>query len=68
MCGKRLREARKAAGLTQVELADLIARSQPSIYKWEKGVTEPPVEVRHKLAEVLGVDAYAPTEPEADVA
>ena len=39
--GERLREARKAAGLTQRQLADKIKVSNTSISNWEKGVSMP---------------------------
>lgn len=58
-CGQRLRESRVAAGLSQVELGGRIGRSQPSIYKWEAGHTEPDLASRRRLADVLGSDPYA---------
>lgn len=39
--GDRLKEARKAAGLTQRQLANMIGVSNTSISNWEKGVSFP---------------------------
>ncbi|MDF1501312.1 helix-turn-helix transcriptional regulator [Roseisolibacter sp. H3M3-2] len=53
----RLRGARRAAGLTQQDVAERLRLSRPLIAKWELGETLPPV---HRLSEVarhLGVDA-----------
>ena len=39
--GKRLKAARRAAGLTQTDLAAAIGVSQPTVANWEKGGHEP---------------------------
>lgn len=36
-----IREARRRAGLTQVELADRLGTSQAAIWRWERGLVEP---------------------------
>ena len=37
----RIRDARKAAGLTQVELAEVLNVSRETIQNWEAGKSEP---------------------------
>jgi transcriptional regulator with XRE-family HTH domain len=39
--GELIREARKRAGLTQEDLADRLATTQPAIARWENGRTSP---------------------------
>jgi DNA-binding transcriptional regulator YiaG len=38
---KQVRAIRKRLGLTQQELADMIAASQVTVARWETGVNEP---------------------------
>ena len=64
--GSRLVELRKAAGLTQAELADLVAETQQNIAYWEQSERPPRSDVLPKMAEVLGVrieDLLLSTEP-----
>lgn len=53
---KRLREARKQAGLTQQVLADKVGVSKNSISNYEKGASFPLPYTLYDLAEVLHVD------------
>ena len=53
--GARLAALRRAAGLTQAELADLIGDVQPNIAYWEASEKPPRSDVLPKLAKVLGV-------------
>lgn len=53
--GKRLRDARKAAGLSQLQLADDIGTIQEQISRWECGVYAPVDAMRPRLARALGV-------------
>ena len=53
---ENLRKYRKEAGLTQVQLAEILSYTGKSISKWELGLTLPPAEVLPDLAKVLGVD------------
>lgn len=53
--GLRLREARRAAGFTQTELAGLVEVTQPTISSWELGETEPNIVKIRRLARVLNV-------------
>jgi len=48
-------ELRKAAKLTQTELAELVGESQTNIAYWEQSDKPPRSDVLPKLAEVLGV-------------
>jgi transcriptional regulator with XRE-family HTH domain len=52
---RRLRDARKAAGLTQVELADRVGVHQTRLSQIEGGAAAD-LEMRWKLAVALGVD------------
>ncbi|OGR15198.1 MAG: hypothetical protein A2341_07150 [Deltaproteobacteria bacterium RIFOXYB12_FULL_58_9] len=53
--GARLAELRKAAGLSQTELANLIDVPQQNIAYWEQAEKPPRSDVLPRLAEVLGV-------------
>lgn len=55
--GQRLAEFRKAAGLTQVQLAEAIGSTQRAISYYENDGGYPPVPVVAQLAEALGVSA-----------
>ena len=52
---RRLRDARKAAGLTQVELADRVGVHQTRLSQIEGGAAVD-LEMRWRLAVALGVD------------
>ncbi|MBO5098800.1 MAG: helix-turn-helix transcriptional regulator [Clostridia bacterium] len=62
----KLREIRKAKGLTQKELAEIVGVDTSSISKYEKGVAEPSYVVLKKLAGALGVsiDSFSDVEIE----
>jgi transcriptional regulator with XRE-family HTH domain len=51
--GEKLRSARKAAGLTQVELAEKVGCKQKDISRWENG-RPMTAETLKKLAKALG--------------
>ncbi len=51
--GKRIREARKSAGMTQCQLADLVFVSESYIALIESGRRNPSMHVLTKIAEVL---------------
>jgi len=53
--GRRLAELRKAAGLSQYELARYVGVPQPNIAFWEQSEKPPRSDVLPKMAEVLGV-------------
>jgi transcriptional regulator with XRE-family HTH domain len=52
--GARLLALRRAAGLTQTELAHLVGESQANIAYWERSSKPPRSDVLPKLAKVLG--------------
>lgn len=51
--GEKLKAARKAAGLTQVELAEKVGCKQKDISRWENG-RPTTAETLKKLAQALG--------------
>lgn len=57
--GSRLVELRRAAGLTQVELAELIGEKQQNVAYWEQSDKPPRSDVLPRLAEALGVEVEA---------
>ena len=50
-----IREARKALGLSQEQLAKLVGVTQGAVAQWENGLTHPAFAVLPKLAAVLGM-------------
>lgn len=57
--GARVRELRRAAGMTQERLADLMGVSYQAVSKWENGATLPDVTLIAPLARVFGVSTDA---------
>lgn len=55
--GKRLRMARKAAGLTQKSLADMVGIGASSIANYETGVSAPNEDILINLMKALSIDA-----------
>lgn len=51
--GEKLKAARKAAGLSQVELAEMVGCTQKDISRWEAG-REPKALTLKRLAQALG--------------
>lgn len=54
--GKNLKDARDAAGLTQIELAAKVETSQPTIARWEAGRGVPSDGMKIRLALALGYE------------
>jgi tetratricopeptide (TPR) repeat protein/transcriptional regulator with XRE-family HTH domain len=54
---QRLVQRRKALGLTQETLAELVAVGRSTVVRWERGESEPLPSIRHKLARALKVSA-----------
>ena len=52
--GEKLKAARKAAGLSQVELAERVGCRQVDISRYESGRHEPKALTLKKMAEVIG--------------
>lgn len=53
--GKYIAEKKKALGLTQAQLAQLLGMSDKSVSKWKRGICLPDVSVYMKLCEILGI-------------
>jgi tetratricopeptide (TPR) repeat protein/transcriptional regulator with XRE-family HTH domain len=54
---RRLAEHRKALGLTQEELAELLSVERSTVVRWERGETRPLPRIRPRLARALHVSA-----------
>jgi transcriptional regulator with XRE-family HTH domain len=54
--GQRIRRLRKAKGLTQGELGEVLGASIRAVCSYERDECEPPAHLLLPLAEVLGVD------------
>lgn len=52
--GARLRAARRAAGLTQKQLADALGVESITVSRWERGVTAPSLERLRRVAQITG--------------
>jgi transcriptional regulator with XRE-family HTH domain len=50
----RLRTARRSAGLTQKQLAEVLAVESITVSRWERGVTTPSVSRLRRIAEITG--------------
>ena len=50
-----IKELRKSAGLTQIQLGQQVGVGQASVSEWEAGTQMPRVELLPTLARVLGV-------------
>jgi transcriptional regulator with XRE-family HTH domain len=55
LVGKRIREARKAKGLTQEELAEAIDKTVETVSNIERGVKLPGLATLENIRKVLGV-------------
>ncbi len=54
--GQRIKEARKNAGMTQKQLADMMGIPFQSVSQWERDLRKPKFETLEKIATVLGVN------------
>ena len=54
--GEVLREKRKAAGLTQEQLANALGITAPAVNKWERGLSCPDLTLLPVLARLLKTD------------
>lgn len=50
--GNRLKDARKAAGLTQAAVAERLSVTRPAVTQWERDATVPELENLRRLAEL----------------
>ena len=62
--GKRIRETRKKAGMTQIELAQRSGIALSSIRRYERGVRDPRLEALRRIAVVLDVTVNDLVEPD----
>ena len=51
--GEKLRQARKAAGMTQKELAQAVELKHNAVSNWEKGISSPAPDTIRRLCEIL---------------
>ena len=61
--GGRIRKMRRARNLSQSELGESVGLSADRIQKYENGVRRPKMDMMKKIADALGVDALALTDP-----
>lgn len=52
--GEKLKRARKAAGMSQADLAEKVGCHQKDISRWESGLHEPGALTLKKMAQALG--------------
>ena len=55
--GKKIKELRKEAGLTQKQLAKMLNKSETGFASWEQGLAEPSVNDLRLLCIILEVSA-----------
>ncbi len=55
LLGKRIAAFRKAAGMTQVQLADRLSVANETVSRMERGTTTPSIKTLARIAEVLKV-------------
>lgn len=65
---EQLQKARKAAGLSQEQLANLMNMSRQGVSHWENGRTLPDVETLKKLSEILNCNFFDDIGPEKEEA
>lgn len=53
--GQKIKAARKAAGLTQRDLANKLGKSFSTIQKYENGLVEPPISAVPDIAKAIGL-------------
>lgn len=56
--GNRIYELRKAKGLSQKELGEMLGVSNKSVSKWENGATIPKTETLVKLAQIFDISTH----------
>ncbi len=55
--GKKIKELRKEAGLTQKQLAKMLNKSETGFASWEQGLSEPSVHDLRLLCKIFEVSA-----------
>ena len=66
--GQRIKEARKNAGMTQIELAQKLNIPFQSVSQWERDVRKPKVETLRRIANALGIQPWELDENASDMA
>ena len=68
-CGKRIRSARIAAGLTQKELAQKLGVSGALVGQYETGIRNPKIDTLNRIAEALSLSLsfFQGTQPFSDM-
>ena len=61
--GERIRRIRTALGMSQAELGDRIGLSADRVQKYENGFRKPKADMLNKIANALGVEIMALTDP-----
>ena len=57
--GKKIKEAREKAGLTQSQLAEAVGTTSQNISQYERGLRKPKYETLLKIAKALNVEWYS---------
>lgn len=57
MLGERIKERRKAVGLTQAQLGDIVGVARSTVCSWEKNVFMPDIEMVRDIARALNTRA-----------
>ncbi|MBE7093802.1 MAG: helix-turn-helix transcriptional regulator [Clostridiales bacterium] len=55
--GKKIKELRKEAGLTQKQVAQMLNKSETGFASWEQGLSEPSVNDLRMLCMIFNVSA-----------
>lgn len=55
MVGKNIKKAREGKGLSQEQLAERLNVTRQAVSNWERGKTQPDIEMLQRLSEVLEV-------------
>ena len=55
--GARMARARRAGGVTQARLAELVGVERPTVCRWERGLRSPSIHALLRVAAALGVPA-----------
>lgn len=61
--GEAIKAARRAAGLTQAELAQKLGVTPQTVSQYERGLINPKLETLQKFADALGVEAWNLSDP-----
>lgn len=65
--GARLRELRRAAGLSQEALASRLGMPQNSFSNWERGIASPGIEMTDEIARAIGCNPSELSKPPASI-